>query len=101
MSASGAETLVLESILEVFLPCLVESSSAVEQEGLGASGARVLHILTDESALFQPEGWGWGKIMPTTLLLALYIFIPSNGPDQGLVHTICCPLDTTTTPLAK
>ena len=33
LSASGAETLVLESILEVFLPCSVETSSAVEQEG--------------------------------------------------------------------
>ena len=38
LSASGAETLVLESILEVFLPCVVETSSAVEQEGPGAGG---------------------------------------------------------------
>ena len=47
MSASGAETLVLESILEVFLPCVVETSSDVEQEGLGGRGA---HALTDELA---------------------------------------------------
>ena len=40
LSASGAETLVLESILEVFLPCVVETSSAVEQEGPGDQGGQ-------------------------------------------------------------
>ena len=75
LSASGAETLVLESILEVFLPCVVEcrnqqccrtgvAGSRAEWGGVIASHT---YTLTDELPLSQPGG----EIMPTTLLLAV------------------------------